>query len=153
MKKLINILILFLPVFLCAQPGWNRSSFFDSLWKNFGNVGFSAGEADYISLAFRSSDGQPYVAYVDKGNSDKATVMKFDGTNWVNVGNAGFSSGRIWNTCLAFSPSGQPYVAYKDSIHSSKATVMEFDGTNWVVVGTPGFSDGEAEYTNLAFSP
>ena len=61
-------------------------------WVNVGNAGFSAGEAGWSSLAF-SSSGQPYVAYTDYGNSDKATVMTFDGTNWVNVGNAGFLGG------------------------------------------------------------
>ena len=62
-------------------------------WVNVGNEGFSAGEADYTSLAFNSSNGVPFIAYSDYVNSQKATVMKFDGTNWVNVGNAGFSAG------------------------------------------------------------
>jgi DNA-binding beta-propeller fold protein YncE len=43
-----------------------------------GNAGFSAGEVDYTSLAFNGSGGQPYVAYVDYANSQKATVMKYD---------------------------------------------------------------------------
>jgi hypothetical protein len=64
---------------------------------------------------------------MDKGNSYKATVMKFDGSNWVNVGNAGFSAGDAWYTSLAFNQSGQPYVAYKDNWNIGKATVMKFD--------------------------
>jgi hypothetical protein len=152
MKKLFNILVFFLPAILYAQEGWYKPSSINSLWQVVGNAGFSSGEADFISLAFRSSDGQPYVAFVDYGSSRKATVMRFDGTNWVNVGSAGFSAGRIWYTSLAISPSGQPYVAYKDSVNSLKATVMGFNGTNWVTIGNAGFSGGEAEYTSLAFS-
>ncbi len=152
MKKLFNILFFFLPVILCAQKDWYKPASYDSLWKIVGIAGFSAGEADFISLAFNSSDIRPYMAYVDDANSYKATLMKFDGTNWINVGNAGFSAGRTWYTSLAFSPSGQPYVAYKDSVNSSKATVMEFDGINWVNIGNAGFSEGEAGYTSLAFS-
>jgi hypothetical protein len=97
-----------------------------STWGNVGNAGFSAGWACYTSLAF-SPIGQPYVAYMDYGNSLKATVMKFDGTNWINVGNAGFSDGEADFTNLGFSPSGQPYVAYKDIGNYGKTTVMKYD--------------------------
>jgi hypothetical protein len=123
-------------------------------WVNIGNGGFSASLAEYTSLAF-SPSGQPYVAYEDAGTGDssKATVMKFDGTNWVNDGNAGFSAGDAWYTSLAFSLSGQPYVAFQDLANSQKATVMKFDGTNWMNVGSAGFSARIAWFTSLAFSP
>ncbi len=63
-------------------------------WVDVGNAGFSAGTADWTSLAFSPVDSQPYVAYwrlwiAFNGN---ATVMKFNGTNWVYVGAAGFSA-------------------------------------------------------------
>ncbi len=32
-------------------------------WVNVGNAGFSAGEDDFISLAFNPADGLPYVAF------------------------------------------------------------------------------------------
>jgi hypothetical protein len=90
---------------------------------------------------------------MDYGNSLKATVMKFDGTNWMNVGNTGFSADEAWYTSLAFSPSGQPYVAYEDMSISGKATVMKFNGTNWVNVGFVGFSKGQVWFPSVAFSP
>ena len=46
-------------------------------WIYTGAAGFSAGRADFTTLAF-SPTGEPYVAYADYGNSQKATVMKFD---------------------------------------------------------------------------
>jgi hypothetical protein len=46
-------------------------------WVEVGTAGFSAGQAVSTSIAF-SLSGQPYVAYQDVGNSQKATVMKFD---------------------------------------------------------------------------
>jgi hypothetical protein len=97
-------------------------------WINVGSAGFSKGESDYISLAF-SPTGQPYVAYEDYGNSQKATVMKFDGSNWVNVGNADFSKGSAQGTNLAFSPSGVPYVSFKDYEEQARVTVMKYDST------------------------
>jgi hypothetical protein len=98
------------------------------------------------------------VAYTDVGNSGKATVMKFDGTNWVNVGHAGFSAGEAYYTILAISSSDDPYVAYMDVADSGKATVMKFNGTNWVNVGNAGFSAKGFDTTSsffisLAFSP
>ena len=41
-----------------------------------GNVGFSAGMSDFVTLKF-SNSGEPYVVYQDYGNSGKATVMKY----------------------------------------------------------------------------
>jgi len=156
MKRLIPLLILLIPSMLHAQVNFQKSSPFDYMWKNVGNAGFSAGEAESTSLAF-SPSGEPYVAFyvafMDWGNFSKATVMKFDGTNWVNVGNAGFSAGPVAYTSLAFSPSGEPYVAYVENGTSGKATVMKFNGTNWVNVGNAGFSAGMAGCTSLAFSP
>lgn len=124
-------------------------------WVDVGAAGFSAGDAQYTSLAFNPSTNQPYVAYQSLADGvGKATVMKFDGTSWVNVGTAGFSAGVSDYTSLAFNPStNEPYVAYLDGANGRKATVMMFDGTSWVDVGAAGFSAGIAEYTSLAFNP
>ncbi len=118
-------------------------------WINVGSAGFSQATVQYTSLAF--DNGTPYVAYRDDANSNKATVMKFDGTSWVNVGNAGFSQGEASYISLAFD-NGTPYVSYRDGANSNKATVMKYDGTSWVSVGTAGFSQGQAYYTSLAIN-
>jgi hypothetical protein len=46
-------------------------------WVNVGNDGFSEGETSYTSLAFGLS-GQPFVAFEDRANFGRATVMKYD---------------------------------------------------------------------------
>jgi len=153
MKKLFYLLLFLCPVIAFAQQGWIKSYPLEYMWMCVGNAAFSAGEAQYISLAFSPSDGHPYIAYSDDANSPKATVMKFDGCIWINVGSAGFSAEEAFYTSLAFNPSGQPYVAFYDLGDSGKETVMKFDGTNWVNVGNAGFSAGETDYTSLAFSP
>ncbi len=123
-------------------------------WENVGQAGFSAGKAEYISLAFSFVNNQPYVAYRDEANSSKATVMRFDGTQWVTVGSAGFSADQADYISIAFNPAtNQPYVAYMDYANSSKATVMRFDGTQWVTVGSAGFSLGQSFQLNFAFNP
>jgi len=124
-------------------------------WEAVGTAGFSAGQAEFTSLAF--DNGIPYVAYKDEDNSDKATVMKYTGngaTGWEAVGTAGFSAGEVWFTSLAFD-NGIPYVAYTDGGNSNKATVMKYTGngaTGWEAVGTAGFSAGDAYYTSLVFN-
>src|ERR1039457_4489003 len=108
MKTIIYILRFLVPILGSAQQSWYKISPMDYMWQNVGVAGFSADEADYISLAV-SSNGQPYIAFTDWGNSYKATVMKFDGINWVNVGNAGFSSGGVQFISLALDVFDQPY--------------------------------------------
>ena len=86
MKKLIYILLLLFPVVCFTQQPWYKYSPLDYAWQNVGNAGFSAGDAEYTSIAFNPVDGYPYVAFQDWTNSEKETVMRFDGTNWVYVG-------------------------------------------------------------------
>ena len=121
-------------------------------WKTVGNAGFSAGWASSPSLVL-AADGTPYVAYADGGNSNKATVMKYNGSAWVLVGSAGFSAGSTWFMSLALAPDGTPYVAYNDSGNSNKATVMKYNGSSWVTVGNAGLSAGLADSTSLALAP
>ncbi|MGX9728877.1 MAG: thrombospondin type 3 repeat-containing protein [Candidatus Electronema sp. VV] len=123
-----------------------------SSWVQVGPAGFSAGGAagqTSLGLALDSSS-TPYIAYQDGANSNKASVMKFDGTNLVQVGPAGFSASEAYYISLALDSGGTPYVAYQDVANSDKASVMKFDGTNWVQVGPAGFSADIAIYTRLA---
>ena len=120
-------------------------------WVPVGSAGFSAGTAASTSLAI-AADGTPYVAYQDRGNSFKATVMKFNGISWETVGSAGFSAGTASFTSLALAADGTPYVAYRDGANRSKATVMKFNGSSWVTVGSAGFSAGSASTTSLALA-
>lgn len=144
-------LMFLLPVVVFTQQPWHKYSPTNYMWMNVGDAGFSAGEADYTSLAFSPIDGQPYVAYSDWANSGKVTVMKFNGQNWVIVGNAGFSLGEAEYTSLAFNPTnGQPYVAYQDYSNYSGASVMTLNNNNWIYVGVPNFSQGQASYISLA---
>jgi prepilin-type N-terminal cleavage/methylation domain-containing protein len=95
-------------------------------WQNVGASGFSAIAGSSVSSFVYN--GTPYVAYNDSTNSNKATVMKYDGSSWVNVGNADFSSGFSGDTSL-FIYDGTPYVAYSDfgGSNSGQVTVMKFD--------------------------
>jgi len=123
-----------------------------SSWKTLGSAGFSAeGGVNYTSLAFDSS-GTPYVAYMDYGNGEKATVMYYDSSasSWEALGSAGFSSGSAKYASFAIDSSGTPYVAYQDGANGNKATVMYYDGSSWNVLGSAGFSSGTANYTSLA---
>lgn len=148
MKTLFYIIFTLISIIGNAQQSWYKSSPMDYVWTYVGNAGFSDPGAVCESLVFGPS-GEPYVAFC----CQKASVMKFDGTNWVAVGNANFSVGFAQYTSLAFSPSGQPYVAYADGNGSHPASVMKFDGNNWVYVGNQGFSSAGVDNTSLAFSP
>jgi LPXTG-site transpeptidase (sortase) family protein len=105
-------------------------------WEYVGSAGFSAGPADNISLELDSS-GTPYVSYRDAVNSDKATVMKFNGASWETVGSTGFSAGKADYISLALDSGGTPYVAYRDGGNSSKATVMAYLPSPTVSTSSP----------------
>lgn len=121
-------------------------------WQAVGTAGFTPAGVDSPSLAFTSND-EPYVAFKDGASTQKATVMKFDGTNWVTVGTAGFSAYFAGFPSLALNSSDEPYVVFRDAANSDKLTVMKFDGTDWLTVGTAGFSgQSQADVISLAFN-
>jgi hypothetical protein len=105
-------------------------------WVPVGPAAFSQGEAFVQQIAV---DGEtPYVAYMDRKYGDKATVMKFNGTDWVNVGPAGFTPDAM--TEMSFAMIGStPYVAFDHKSQRGKISVMKFDGAAWVFVGNEGF--------------
>jgi hypothetical protein len=113
-------------------------------------------------------DGIPYVAYQDRANGDKATVMEYTGsgaTGWQPVGSPGFSSNYTRSESL-FVYNGTPYVAYDDyyngigngprfDFNICKTTVMEYTGsgaTGWQPVGSPDFSSGLSSSDSLYVS-
>src|SRR6188474_2955116 len=116
-------------------------------WGYVGLASISPGPASYTSLRFDS--GTPYVAFQDAINSDKASVMKFNGTNWVNVGPAGFSAGGAHALAFAVN-NGTPYVAFANSNNSYKSDVMKFNGATWVNVGSADFSNVGISKLSLA---
>ncbi len=120
-------------------------------WNNVGSAGFSAGQAEYTSLAF-DTDGNPYVAFRDDANGTKATVMEYSNGSWANYGSAGFSAAWVQYTSLVFNISGTaPYLAYSDGNVGGNATVMYDSGSGWATLGTAGFAPGGVNYTSLAF--
>ncbi len=120
----------------------------------------SVKDAIYTGCAVDGNNA-PYVAFEDKGNSDKAECFMWNTTNkdWSLLETPGLSGGNpgTWNgeasyTSIAINPTTQmPYVAYRDGNTSDKASVMSYNGTTWSSVGIAGFSAGGAKYTNMNF--
>jgi hypothetical protein len=115
-------------------------------WQAVGTAKFSAGNIASLSLDVDS--GTPYVAYQDQANSNKATVMTYDGSNWTAVGSTGFTTASASSTSIQVYNS-TPYVAFVDGSNSGKASVMSYDGASWNYVGSAGFSEGSASGTVL----
>ncbi|MBA3971123.1 MAG: T9SS type A sorting domain-containing protein, partial [Bacteroidetes bacterium] len=114
-----------------------------------GAGGFSAWQANNTTIVI-DSQGIPYVAYADRANDYKATVMKFDGSNWIPVGSPGLTPGIAEYPFLTIDNNDVLYLVFQDFANSKKASVMKFDGVSWVTVGSPGFSADEAMYTTMA---
>jgi hypothetical protein len=93
-------------------------------WSVLGNPNFSRGQASNMNMNF-SSSGIPFVVFKDAGRSNKASLMKLEGSNWVQVGDA-FSTGNATYTSLAFSDDGTPYVAFRDEASLRRTTVMKY---------------------------
>ena len=116
-------------------------------WIPVGERAFSDGEAFYQHIVVKND--VPYVAYTDRTNGDKATVMKYNGEEWVPVGTKGFSEGKV--SSLRFAKSDETlYVAFRDDANDNKASVMKFVGSDWVDVGSAGFTESSADAISLA---
>lgn len=132
----------------------------NSTWETVGAEKFA--ETFYssklsLSLALAVYDNIPYIAYSDKNNNYKATVMKYEGGSWKLVGAEGFSKQGINNISLKISEDGVLYVSYLEKVNISDAvnnsiTVMKFADNNWQSVGKEGFTKGEIYSPSLDLS-
>jgi len=117
-------------------------------WDTVGSAGFSAGSADFLSLAFDTS-GLPYVSYKDGSVGNKLSVMRDSSNIWVQVGTAGISAGIAQYTSIAVDGNNIPYVAYKDRTYN-KLVVMKYSGSSWSAVGaSTGITSGIVTYTYM----
>lgn len=92
-------------------------------WISIGAAGFSKDQAMNTSLSV--FEGEPYVAYTDRGLGDTATVMKYTGSRWEEVGSGGFSAGMAAEPSIAFM-NGIPYVAFEDKGNGRRISVMTY---------------------------
>src|ERR1700704_3738783 len=76
-------------------------------WQSVGTEGFSSLGSQSVAIAL-DHNGNPYVAFADSANSQKVTVMKFDGTDWITVGSPGFSAGDAYDISIAINSSSTP---------------------------------------------
>jgi|SRR5579871_723807 len=94
-------------------------------------------------------NGTPYVAYQDGSNSNKLSVMSYNGSYWSLVGAPDFTPGAANNPSL-FVYGGKPYVAFQDAANSNKGAVMTYTGTSWAYVGGGDFSPAQADSPSLS---
>jgi hypothetical protein len=108
-----------------------------SSWVTLGNPGFSADEADYISLAIYTN-GTPYVAFRDCSTLySNVTVMYYNGTSWLTLGpQFTNSTGSACFTSLTLDSNGVPYVAYGQGLsgvgNGGGYEVIRYNGSSWV---------------------
>ncbi|WP_042203703.1 S-layer homology domain-containing protein [Paenibacillus camerounensis] len=122
------------------------------LWQLVGPAGFTGDEADSVSFAFDQS-GNPYVAFKDKANGGKVSVMVYYQSQWKYINGAGHSAGTADSVSLAYdSASDSLYLAYADGSAANAVTVevLDLQTATWSTVGTAGFSPGAASNISLA---
>ena len=118
-------------------------------WVAVGGTGFDPGSSNPLSIAFDSSTGEPYVAYIN-GTSHGITMRKFDGTLWVPVSSPGVGT---WAD-LAINPStNEPVVAYLDDTCGSRISVKRYDGLSWLPFGDQCVATGTPTELDLEFNP
>ncbi len=93
------------------------------------------------------SNGTPYIAFVDAGNGEKATVMKYTGGAWTTVGSAGFSPGTVNDVQLAITGT-TVYALYRNG--SGGLTVDTFNGSTWQHVVSATINSGNGQYPSFA---
>jgi hypothetical protein len=101
-------------------------------WELVGSAGFSAGQADYPSLALDAS-GTPYVAYKDGAKDGKASVMKYVTSTAKDITSFSFTSpavtGVISGTNIAVTvPSGIDVTALVPTISHTGVSISPNSG-------------------------
>ena len=110
----------------------SSSSWQDVGQKAFTNGAIGASENDTVSLFVFDDNGNPlpYVAFRDISQDNKASVMKFNGTDWENVGIPGISEGGVkYVSLFVLEENGFSiiYISYCDEAYNNRATVKKFE--------------------------
>lgn len=131
-----------------------------SIWETVGSAGFSTGRAgNYLdgnarNIALAVENGLVRVAYMDRDNDDRLTVMEFDGSSWAAIGTA-YDIGSPYADPMVKFNGLMPYAAYSDSV-SHRANVVRLDqdrfGWVWQIVGDPDFSSENLAGFSIAFN-
>ena len=111
----------------------------DSTWELVGPSNFSGYTSTNQSICISDNDSI-YVAMSEWPVGEKASVMKFNGTDWIYVGGAGFSDAKATDTDI-ITINDSIYTSFVDYGVDQKLSVMKFNGTGWSYVGTQGFTD------------
>ncbi|MFA5871549.1 MAG: hypothetical protein WC858_02395 [Parcubacteria group bacterium] len=125
-------------------------------WEAVGSEAFPEGNGDYFHFSVSPLSGEPYVACMDRDDSDRIVVKKYSGGSWQTVGQSGSLDTQSWQPFIAFQPStGEPYLTYTHELSAaSNLFVKKFDGTSWTSVGSFDSSVVAGLYqVNLAFQP
>jgi len=116
-------------------------------WELVGSSNFSGYTSLYQSSCISDNDSI-YVSMSEWPVGEKASVMKFDGTDWVYIGNPGFSAGKAENTDIQ-TINDSVYVSFNDFSVNEKLSVMKYNGITWSYLGAQGFSDDDAIKPNM----
>lgn len=105
-------------------------------------------------LKVNAKDNLPYIAFKERADeSEKMSVVKFDGTAFSFVGNQSFSQ-QVASSDYDFdiAPDGTLYVAYGNSqstVLSGALSVMKSDGGAWTQVGDTSVLKAQSKYVSL----
>ena len=122
-------------------------TFNDSTWELVGPSDFSGFTSVHQSICISENDSL-YVGMSEWTEGEKASVMKYNGTDWVYVGSPGISAAKADFTNVR-TINDSVYISFNDYDVNQKLSVMKYNGTSWSYVGSQGFSDGEANRPNM----
>ncbi|GAA4459894.1 hypothetical protein GCM10023093_01760 [Nemorincola caseinilytica] len=118
-------------------------------WDALGGVGFSDGTVSGASL-YISHQGEPYVAYRDAANGNKATVTHFAANSWKDLGYSGLDPDVVDNPRIA--PHGSiVYMVYRRSIDNLPRVAMT-TGSVWTMLNNTGISTGAVADHQIALT-
>jgi len=103
-------------------------NFGSKIWEAVPAIAISSGDTSYVDLATYSNNN-PVIAYSDNSDSDKLTVLSYNGSAWSALGSVGISVGEARFIATAVDSGDVVYTAYCDSTYSDKVVVMYYDGT------------------------
>jgi hypothetical protein len=118
---------------------WNGSE-----WLYLGpSNGISNGAALFTYLALDAAE-TPYVAYQDGTQSNKLSVIKWNGAIWEPVLNWGITSGQVSFVRMTIDKNGNPAVVYQNNANGNRAGVVRLSAPYQTVTLTATDASGNS---------